>query len=361
MRRLILDFFRILILLAKPNGHRNLLAENLLLRHQLCVLIRKKNLRRSPSFTVTDRFIFAALLAFIPKRFLKKVILIAKPATIIGFHQALVKRKYRLLFSNKGKRRKPGPKGPDKDLIRLVLEVKRSNPPMGCLQIANLISNNFSVTIDRSLVRRILKEKMKPEPDGGPSWLSFIGDAKDSLWTLDLFKCESVFLTCYYVMLVMDQFSRKIVGSAVVRAPLNGEKICRMFNQVRKGNPTPLRLSTDNDPLFRFFQWQANLRVLEIKPLRSVSSVPWSHPYIESLIGKIRTEYLDKTLFLNKRDLEMKLGKYVTYYNEARVHSSISAQPPLEFLGKKQKIKSDLDNYKWKSYCNGLFQVPIAA
>jgi hypothetical protein len=62
------------------------------------------------------------------------------------------------------------------------------------------------------VVRRILGTHFRPEPgSGGPSWLSFIGNAKDSLWSLDLFRCESAILRTYWVLVVMDQFTRRIV------------------------------------------------------------------------------------------------------------------------------------------------------
>jgi putative transposase len=34
----------------------------------------------------------------------------------------------------------------------------------------------------------------------GPSWLSFIGHMKDSLWSVDLFRCESIHLRGHWVM-----------------------------------------------------------------------------------------------------------------------------------------------------------------
>jgi len=42
--------------------------------------------------------------------------IVLKPSTLFHLHHVLVKRKYRLLFSPKG-RSKPGPKGPNKELI----------------------------------------------------------------------------------------------------------------------------------------------------------------------------------------------------------------------------------------------------
>ncbi len=36
----------------------------------------------------------------------------------------------------------------------------------------------------------------------------------------------------------------------------------------------PKYLSSDNDPLYRFHQWQANLRILEVTEIKSVPYVP---------------------------------------------------------------------------------------
>ena len=50
--------------------------------------------------------------------------------------------------------------------------------------------------INKDIVRRILAKYYYPPPDngGGPSWLTFIGHMKDSLWSVDLFRCESILL-----------------------------------------------------------------------------------------------------------------------------------------------------------------------
>ena len=44
---------------------------------------------------------------------------------------------------------------------------------------------------------------------------------KDSLWSLDLFQCESAALRTYRVLVVMDQFTRRI-GFGVQRGIVNG-------------------------------------------------------------------------------------------------------------------------------------------
>ena len=59
--------------------------------------------------------------------------------------------------------------------------------------MAQQITLAFGVDIDKDVVRRILGKHYRPETgSGGPSWLTFLGQAKDSLWSIDLFRCESL-------------------------------------------------------------------------------------------------------------------------------------------------------------------------
>jgi len=77
----------------------------------------------------------------------------------------------------------------------------------------------------------------------------------------------------------------------------------------------PKYLSSDNDPLSRYHQWQANLRILGADEVKTVPYTPLSHPFVERLIGTIRREFLDHTLFRNATDLERKLETFRQYYN----------------------------------------------
>ncbi len=223
----------------------------------------------------------------------------------------------------------------------------------------------FGVVISRFAVGRILRKNMKLLPaGGGPSWLTYIGHLKDSLWSVDMFRCESINLKSHWVMIVMDQFTRRIIGFAVTPGEVYGIAICRMFNHIISGNPLPKRLSSDNDPLFDFSRWKANLRVLEIEEIKSVPGVPTSHPFIERLIGTCRREYLDHIHFFGVYDLQRKLDQFQIYYNEIRVHSSLDMKTPMGKASDDKNITQhviSLDNYRWKSSCGGLYKLPVAA
>jgi hypothetical protein len=104
--------------------------------------------------------------------------IILKPSTLLHFHQVLTKRKYHMLFSSKRGGR-PGPKGPPQELIDAVVEMKQRNPTWGCPRIAQQITLAFGVDIDKDVVRRILGKRYGLESgSGGPSWLTFLGQAK---------------------------------------------------------------------------------------------------------------------------------------------------------------------------------------
>ncbi len=148
--------------------------------------IVNRSRQRAPNLTTLDRFVLGLTTLFIRPHRIPKVAAMLKPATLLKFHKALVYRKHR----------------PD---------------------------NSDS---------------------HGQSWLSFLAQTKDSLWSLDIFRCESIQLRSHWVMLVMDVFTRRIIGFGVERANIDGVSVCRMFNYATAGEPMPARISTDHDPLF---------------------------------------------------------------------------------------------------------------
>ena len=67
------------------------------------------------------------------------------------------------------------------EVLKLIVETKRRSPAFGCPRIASIINRILGLEIDKDIVRRVLVSYYRPEPDGGPSWLTFLGHTKDSL------------------------------------------------------------------------------------------------------------------------------------------------------------------------------------
>ena len=343
--------------LAGPGGARSVVAESILVKHQLLILNRSR--KRSPHLRVFDRIIVGLCALLMRLGRLIRSAIVLKPSTLLSLHQALKNRKYRLLFSPK-LRKKPGPKEPSQQVIAAVVQMKQRNPTWGCPRIAQQIALAFDIQINKDTVRRILAARYTREPDSaGPSWLTFLGHMKDSLWSLDFFRCESGTLRTHWILVVMDQFTRRIVGFGVHSGPVDGVALCRMFNRAIRGQILPKYLSSDHDPLYRFHQWQANLRILEVIEIKTVPYVPLSHPFVERLIGTVRREYLDRMLFWTTTDLENKLLDFRAYFNNHRSHASLEGRTPEPATP--ARAVANIQSYRWQSHCRGLFQTPNAA
>jgi putative transposase len=354
---LFIHFIATLARLLRPGGARSIVAQSLLLKHQLLILNRSR--QRAPNLSASDRILGGWLTLWLrPTRLLRSAIVL-KPSTLLGLHQAMCQQKYRMLFSS-NHNRKPGPKGPSAELVHAVVEMKQRNPRWGCPRIAEQITLAFNLAIDKDVVRRILAHHHWPGQSlGGPSWLTFLDNMKESLWSMDLFRCESVTLRTHWVLVVMDQYTRRIIGFGVHAGTVDGGALCRMFNRAIRGQRwLPKYLSSDHDPLYKFHPWQANLRILEVTEIKTVPYVPLSHPFVERLLGTIRRDYLDHLLFWTSADLENKLLDFRTYFNHHRTHHSreggtpdMAVSPPV----------ANLRSFRWQPHCRGLYQTPMAA
>jgi putative transposase len=354
---LFLHVLTTVVRLAGPGGARSVVAESVLVKHQLLILNRSR--KRSPNLRLSDRVV-AGLCALLMRqgRFIRSAIVFT-PSTLLSLHRALIQRKYRRLFSSKGFT-KPGPKGPSQDVIAAVVDMKQRNPTWGCPRIAQQITLAFGIPMNKDVVRRILAGRYPPKPDSaGPSWLTVLGHAKDSLWSLDLFRCESAVLHTHWVLVVMDQWTRRIVGFGVHRGVVDGGALCQMFNRATRRQPPPTYLSSDHDPLYRFHRWQANLRILNVAAIKTVPYAPLSHPFVERLIGTIRRECLDRTLFWTATDLEVKLLDFQHYFNGHRAHAGLGGLTP-EPRTSEGNARASLSRYRWRLHCRGLYQT-IAA
>jgi putative transposase len=363
MKALLLLLAHLLTTIAKllgAGGAKAIVADSLLMKQQLLIVNRSR--QRAPNLTPVDRMLLGFWSLFLSAHRVQRAAVILRPSTLVNFHDILKKRKYRLLYTARRKG-KPGPKGPSQALIEAIIELKRRNTRFGCPRIAQQINKAFRVAIDKDVVRRVLEKHYRPGPDSGhnPSWLTFIGHLKDSLWSIDAFRCESILLNTHWVLVVMGQFTPRIIGFGVHAGAVDGVALCRMFNNAISTRGVPKYLSSDNDPLFLYHQWQANLRILSIDEIKTVPYTPLSHPFIERVIGTIRREFLYHTLFWNNVDLERKLADFHTYYNHHRAHSSLGGDTPAEVTGWAGKLQTTLNKFRWQTHCRGLYQLPTAA
>ena len=183
---------------------------------------------------------------------------------------------------------------------------------------------------------------------------------KTACGVFDLFRAESILLRSYWVLVVMDVYTRRIVGFGVEAANLDGIRVCRNSGSLSVERCLRVRCAIAWLNI-RFHRWRANLRVLEVDEIKTLPGTPRSHAFIERLIGTIRREFLDRALFWGQGDLERKLKAWQAYYNQHRCHTALAGLTPAQRSSAQPPPTARLDSYRWRRHCYGLFQTAAAA
>jgi hypothetical protein len=89
-------------------------------------------------------------------------------------------------------------------------------------RLSLLIDQQWNWRENQALARRLKSAKLR--------------HMKDSLWSLDLFRCELATLRTHWVLVVMDQYTRRIIGFGVHAGTVNGVALCWMFHRAFDGN-----------------------------------------------------------------------------------------------------------------------------
>src|SRR6266704_1198774 len=125
--RLLLDVVDVRLRVQDPE------AELLLLRHQLRVVRRQV---RRPRLNTADRTIMAALGERVNRA--ARVAMLVQPETVLGWHRALVRRRWAAF----GRRRGPGRPGLDAGIQRLILQMAKNNPRWAASEFAASCSSS---------------------------------------------------------------------------------------------------------------------------------------------------------------------------------------------------------------------------
>jgi putative transposase len=135
-------------------------AEILALRHQILVLQRQV---QHPRFTPTDQTILAVFSRAFDRQGLASVMLIVKPATVIGWHRRLVARHW--TQPPQPRRRRPATPA---EVRRLVLRLDTDNPTGGYRRIhgeLRRLEYHIAACTVWKILRDNAREPAPTEPD----------------------------------------------------------------------------------------------------------------------------------------------------------------------------------------------------
>jgi transposase InsO family protein len=118
---------------------------------------------------------------------------------------------------------------------------------------------------------------------------------------------------------------RELVWINVTPHP-TGEWIAQPITEAFPWSEAPRDLIRDQDGIHGAAVTH-RLRAMGIRDRPIASSSPWQNAFAERLIGSIRRECVDQMVVLGEAHLRRVLKSYARYYNESRIHRSLSKCP----------------------------------
>jgi transposase InsO family protein len=108
-----------------------------------------------------------------------------------------------------------------------------------------------------------------------------------------------------------------------VTAHPTAEWIAQQITEAFPWNEAPRYLIRDRDAIYGAAVTR-RLRAMGIRDKPIAPGSPWQNGPAERLIGTIRPECLDHMIVFGEAHLRRTLRKYAAYYNESRIHRSLT-------------------------------------
>jgi putative transposase len=310
------------LLVLRLDGDRDREVELLLLRHELSVL--RRTVKR-PRLNQADRMILAALARRLPRRAWGG--LLVRPETVLGWHRALVRRKWAAF----GRRRGPGRPRIDGECRQLILRLASENPRWGYTRIRGELIKLGYVVSATSIRNLMQKHGVPTSPRRSRlSWREFLRAQASAIAASDYFTVDAWNLRRLYVLFFMELATRRIVWFGVTENP-NQEWVSQQArNLIWKLQEQAYQakyLICDNDKKFPF-AFEHVLISEGVQVIRTPLQAPQANAYAERWVGSARRECLDWLIVGGPRQLERVLDDYVDHYNNARPHRGLQLHPP---------------------------------
>jgi putative transposase len=291
-------------------------VELLVLRHELEVVRRQVE---RPKLKASDRAPLAAAARHLPRS--SRGVLVVSPRTLLRWHQALVRRKWRQPAPRRG--RPPLPAKVRELVVRLACENPRWGDRRICGELAKL-----GLDVSPTSIRRLLaRAGLEPAPRrGGPSWREFLRAQAAGVVACDFFTVESLFLRRYYVLFFIAHASRRVWFAGCTTNPSGTWVTQQARNLGLDLSARAVRfLIGDRDSNYSA-AFDEVLRSERIRTVKTPVRAPRANAIAERFVRPVPSECLDWLLILNRRHLERVLRVYVDHYKpRGRIVELVSA------------------------------------
>jgi transposase InsO family protein len=288
-------------------------AENLLLRHQLTIALR----RAPPRLRLlgSDRALLIWMTRFWSS--LLDAVQVVQPETVLRWHRAC----FRMFWRWKSRHRAGRPRI-DRGLRDLIRRMSRENPLWGASRIhGELLMLGFEIaqsTVSKYMVRR-------QNPPSQP-WKTFLRNQAEAISAIDMCIVRTLTFDLLSAFLVLGHGRRQLLWFEVIRHP-TAEWLARQITEAFPWTSAPAYLVRDNDRAYGYV-FTSRVRAMGIRDRPIAPGSPWQNGCAERLIGKLRRECLDQVVIFSEMHLRRILSAYAAYYNQARTHLALQKDAP---------------------------------
>ena len=288
-------------------------AENLALRHQLCVLQRSV---KRPKIRPADRVLWSLLSRFWSDW--KDRVIFVKPDTVIRWQRKRFKE-YWVRLSRNGK---PGRPATSKEIQGLIRTMSTMNPTWGSPHIVGELAK-LGITVAKSTVEKYMVRATKPPSQ---TWRTFLTNHAKEIVSIDFIVVPTVRFTVLYALVFLSIDRRRVIHFNVTEHP-TAEWTAQQVVEAFPWDTAPKYLLRDRDKIYGTW-FRDRVKNMGIKEVLTAPHSPWQNPYSQRINGSIRRECLDRTIIFSEGHLRRILKKYFEYYNRYRVHQSLEMDAP---------------------------------
>jgi transposase InsO family protein len=303
------------LLSAALRARADLVAENLVLRHQLTVLARPT--QRRPRLCARDKLLWV-LIRWLWRDW-RRHLVVVRPETVIGWHR----HGWRLFWRWKSRARGGRPRLCD-EVRELVATMARENPAWGSERIRGELLKLGIAVSKRSIQRYRGRGPARPPSQ---TWRTCLANHLAQVWAADLFTVQTPTFKTLYVLVFITHARRELVHVNVTAHP-TAAWVWRQLIQATPWGRPPRYLVRDQDAVYGG-DFPGRARRLGIETVLTPVRAPRANAIAERVIGTLRRECLDHLVVVNERHLRSALAEFVDYYNGQRPHRAVRLEPPI--------------------------------
>jgi putative transposase len=144
-----------------------------------------------------------------------------------------------------------------------------------------------------------------------------------------------------YLAVVMDLFSRKIVGWATKPTLARELALDAVLMAVRRRRPKKTVIHSDQGSQYGSDAWRRFCRAHRLQPSMSRRGNCWDNAVAESFFGSLKKERIKKRIYKNREIATADISAYIEqFYNTVRRHSYLAGVSPDAFEAASRSAKT---------------------